>query len=309
MVTPGLRWKQSFYVAVATRGLCCPSGLRPMFISSLPPIPQSRAGLRSALFVTQVLPLPIKPMEWVTPSPVREAITYPLTNGTGEADIYRIPDGKRRAGVLVFLGVNPAPRDDRRAVNLGNGLARSGFVAMFPWSPSLQEKRINPSEPENLVWAFRHLKGLDYVDPHRVGIGGFCVGASIALVAASDPRINEDVDFVSSFGAYYSMWDVVKQVSTESSFYNEQVEPWEPSPDTVEVFTNQLIEGLDDEKERDILARIFIQKDASEIPANAKLSTAGAALYRLLFSLTAKEGEQRLSLGEAHQLKEQLICS
>ena len=270
--------------------------------------PQGATTVKSVLFVTQVMPLVVKPMEWVTSDPIREVVHFPITNGQGEADVYRIPDGKKRAAILVFLGVNPAPRDDERVVDLGNGLARAGFVAMFPWSPTMMEKRISPEEPDNLVWAFKHLQGLDYVDPERGGMGGFCVGASIALVAASDPRISDDVDFVSAFGAYYDVGDLLIQIATNRSFYDGTAEPWEPRSLTEEVFTNQLIEGLDADRgeDRDLLTRIFIQKAPAVDQEIQELSLEGMAVYRLLRSLTARDEEQRLSLAKAEEYLQDL---
>ena len=277
-----------------------------LFLNFLAIAPQGKAAVKSALFVTQVLPIPVKPQEWVTPDPVREVITFPVAGGEREADIYRIPDSKLRPGVLVFLGVNPAPRDDDRVVNLGNGLARAGFVVMFPWSPTMFEKRIDPEEPENLVWAFQYLRNLERVDPERVGMGGFCVGASIALVAASDPRISEDVDFLSAFGAYYDARDLLKQISSKESFYGDTVEPWDPKRDTKEVFTNQLIEGLTDGEEREILANVFVEKHAAADGASAGLSEEGKAVYRLLSSLHATDDQERLTLAETESIMQDL---
>ena len=277
-----------------------------VFFNFLALAPQGKAAVRSALFVTQVLPIPVKPMEWVTPDTVREAVTFPMPNGEGTADIYRIADGKKRAGVLVFLGVNPAPRDDRRVVNLGNGLARAGFVALFPWSPSMMEKRVDPSEPDNLVWAFKYLMGLDYVDPDRVGMGGFCVGASIALVAASDPRISEDVDFVSSFGAYYDVRDLLTQISSRRSFYGETIEPWDPRSLTKEVLTNQLIGDLDHQEEKDLMTRIFVERETVEDAALDGFSTGATAVYRLLSSVNAQEDTHRLTREESERLMQDL---
>ena len=114
-------------------------GMNPLNILSL--VSQGRAVFRAFLFVTQVLPLPMKPQQWMTAAPAREAVTFPLSSGQGEADVYRVPGGKRRAGLLFFMGINPAPRNDHRVVNLGYALARAGFVVMFPWSTSLMGKR------------------------------------------------------------------------------------------------------------------------------------------------------------------------
>ena len=140
--------------------------------------PQLPTGFHTALFVTQVLNIPVKPQAWFTQAPVREEITFPRadndTDNVGQADVYYIPDGKRRAALLVFLGANAAGRDDRDVVNFGNALARAGYVPMFSWSPTMGlQNNVDPAEVENLVWAFRHLRTLDYVDPDRIGMAGF----------------------------------------------------------------------------------------------------------------------------------------
>lgn len=274
-----------------------------VFMNFLAIAPQGRTAVKTALFVVQVLPIPVKPQEWVTASPVREAINFPLPTGVGDADIYRIPDNKKRAGIIVFLGVNPAPRDDDRVVNLGEGLARAGFVVMIPWSPHMiEDERIDASEPDNLVRAFQYLRGLKYVDPTKVGMGGFCVGASLAIVAASDPRISEDVNFVSSFGAYYDMRDLLTQISSKQSFYRETEETWDPRGATERVFTNQLIEGLELSEERELLSRIFVDKSTVGDGELDGLTTGASAVHRLLASLHAQEDGQRLTLEEAQRL-------
>ena len=282
-----------------------------LFLNFLALAPQGRTIVTSALFVTQVLPIPIKPQEWITADPVRETVTFQLASGDVEADIYRVPDDKKRAGVLVFLGVDPAPRDDDRVVNLGNGLARAGFVVMFPWSPTMMGKRIHPSEPDNLVHAFKFLRGLDSVDPERVGMGGFCVGGSISVIAASDPRINDAVQFVSSFGGYYNVYDLLKQIASNRSIYQQTVEPWEPDHLAEEVFANQLIEGLEDGQEKELVSEIFldergslrkdviIEEGSAESQAVGELSKGGNAAYRILASVSARSNQDKLTVKEA----------
>ncbi len=271
-------------------------------------LPQVKGMVRAALFVTQVLPLPFKPQRWFAGEPSREAVSFPLAEGTGSADIYRIPDGRKRAGVMVFLGIIAAPRDDHRVVNLGMALARAGFVAMFPWSPSMMGKRIQPDEPDNLVRAFQHLTGLEYVAEDRSGMGGFCVGAAMVTIAASDPRINEGVNFVSSFGSYYDMGDTIRQICSNRSFYGRAVDPWDPNHLTEEVMTIQLIGGLADASERDTLTRMFIGEDDVHAQEPEGLSGEGRMIYRLLSS-TAGPDEGRLTLEEADLLVRDLPAS
>ncbi len=69
-------------------------------------IPQAWVGVQTGLFVAQILDAPIKPQSWFNSQPLREEINYPRPDGEGVADLYRIPDDRRRAAVLVFLGAN-----------------------------------------------------------------------------------------------------------------------------------------------------------------------------------------------------------
>ena len=78
-----------------------------IFVSFTAP---GRTGFHTALFVTQVLDVGPKPQSWFTGEPQRQEVSYPQATGTGLADIYRIPDGRQRAAVLIFLGANAAGR-------------------------------------------------------------------------------------------------------------------------------------------------------------------------------------------------------
>ena len=254
--------------------------------------PQGRAGLHTVLFVLQILEMPVKPQPWFTKEPVRREVTYPQADSIGVADIYRIPDDKERAAVLLFLGANAAGRDDEDVVNLGNALARAGFVAMFHWSPTMAlQFNIDPSEVENLVWAFQYLRGREFVDRDRVGIGGFCVGASFALVAAADARIRDDVSFINAFGPYYDAQDLLLQVASRSRLYQGEREPWNPDSLTLRVLANELIESLADPGEREVMHRLYVERQ--NVPQSELEGLSGSALRvrRLLDGTTPEEAQ------------------
>ena len=152
---------------------------------------------------------------------MRHEVHYPSSEGTTVADVYRPDDKRRHAAVVLFLGANAAGRDDEDVVNLGNALARAGYVVMFHWSPTMALRaNIEPAETGNLVWAFQYLSEREYVDLDRVGLGGFCVGASFALVAAADPGIRDDVHFVNAFGPYYDARTLLLQAASRSVVYD-----------------------------------------------------------------------------------------
>ncbi len=221
--------------------------------------PQGRAGFHTALFVTQVLDVPVKPQSWFTSEPLRHEAHYPSSDGTAAADVYRPADGGPHAAVALFLGANAAGRDDPDVINLGNALARAGYVTMFHWSPSMALKaNIEPAETGNLVWAFQYLSEREYVDPERVGLGGFCVGASFALVAAADPRIQGRVHFVNAFGPYFDAETLLLQAASRSVVYDGERTPWEPDRLTLRVLANELIETLDAPADIDALTRRYL---------------------------------------------------
>ena len=245
--------------------------------------PQGKAGFHTVMFVSQVLELPVKPQAWFSKETIRHEVHYQSADGATVADVYRPNDDRRHAAVVLFLGANAAGRDDADVVNLGHALAGAGYVVMFHWSPTMALRaNIEPAETGNLVWAYQYLAEREYVDPDRVGLGGFCVGASFALVAAADPRISDQVHFVNAFGPYYDAGELLKQAASRTVVYDGESTPWEPDRLTLKVLANELIETLEDPGDVDILSRKYLNGQeitAEEIDA---LSSDGRVVRTLL---------------------------
>jgi len=238
-------------------------------------------AIHTAAFAAQVLPSPVKFQPWLAREPERRQITFARDDGSvGEADVYVIDDGRRRAAVLVFLGANAAGADDPDVINLGQALARTGFAVMYYWSPTMGEQaQIDVGEISNLVAAFEHLRGEDYVDPERVGLAGFSVGASFALVAAADPRIADDIAFVNAFGGYYDTSDLVVQIASGQAIEGGQTRPWEVDRLTRRVYNNMLIDSIDDPTHQETARAIA---GGGEYNANERVPLSTAAAFALL---------------------------
>ena len=255
------RWVYRLYVAALVGGVAIAAGL-----ALFPPV---ATAVHTAGFVVQVLPTPVTVQRTFAPQPKHLITTYQTADGrTNDADVYVIADGERRAGVLVFLGANAAGATDPDVINLGEALARAGFAVMYHWSTTLGEDAdIAPSEIDTLVAAFQHLRRQDFVDPDRIGLAGFSVGASLALVAAADPRIAHQVAFVNAFGGYYDAGDLLVQIAARRTLDGAAVEAWEVDPLTRRVFINEITENVPDPARRELLRSAAMAGEPLPVPA------------------------------------------
>ncbi len=168
-----------------------------------------RAAVKAALFVPEILSnSPVRPQAWLVGRPAHTSVMIPMATGEAEADLYLPSASGKHPAVVLFLGVVPAGRNDPRVTSLANALARSNIVVLIPWSDvMLTSRRLDPNAVDLLVEAFRFLEGHESVKPERIGLAGFCVGASFATLAAQDERIRDRVAYVNSFGGYFDARD------------------------------------------------------------------------------------------------------
>ena len=256
-----------------------------------------RAAVKAALFVPEILPSsPVRPQAWLVGRPTHTRVMIPLATGEAEADLYLPAASGQHPAVVLFLGVVPAGRDDPRVTDLANALARSNIVVLIPWSDvMLNSRRLDTNAVDLLIEAYRFLQGHKSVKPERIGLAGFCVGASFATLAAQDERIRDSVAYVNSFGGYFDGRDMMVSIVSRTRLYQGVEEPWEPRDDTREVFTVHLIEGLADPLEREALANVFLEGNAGpgvdpNILPNT-LSDTGRTVYRLLSGVSRTEAE------------------
>jgi pimeloyl-ACP methyl ester carboxylesterase len=242
-----------------------------------------RASVSSFFFLPDLMmQMPVRPVTWVTDEPVVEHITLTYGDHQMPADIYRPADGKQHGAVILSPGAPPLEPDDSRLVRLAGDVARAGFVMLVPFSPDLEDELILPREVDALVAAFEYLERQPYVKPDKIGYFGVSIGSSLALLAAADGRINEDVALVIAFGGYYDTFDLLASITTGVISYNGHEESWDPKWHTVKVMSKQVIERLDDEKDKEILTRIFVDQEPEPTDDRSHLSAEGRAAYDLL---------------------------
>ncbi len=242
-----------------------------------------RAAVTSVFFLPDMMsPLPIRPVTWFTADPVVDHVTLEYGDREMPADVYRPAGGDAHGALILSPGAPPLEPDDSRLIRLGGDIARAGLVMIVPFSPDLDEEIILPQEVDALVAAFQYLESQPYVKPDKIGYLGVSVGSPLAMLAAADSRINEDVAFVIAFGGYYDTFDLLASITTGVISYDGHEESWDPKWHTVKVMSKQVIERLDSDQDKELLTRILIDREEGATKDLWRLSSEGRAAYDLL---------------------------
>lgn len=263
------------------------AGLLVILVLILVILPAGRVALGALLLLPEFFPgVPVRPLEWITPAPRRSAIQLTYDGRQAVADLYDPGTPGPHGAVVIFLGVAPAGLDDPRVVRLGEGLARMGVVTLVPQSQDLVNSRVDPTEIDEVVAGFNALATRPDVDANRVGLGGFCIGASLSLDAAEDPRISQRVAFVNSFTGYFDLESYMVSILSHSvepvpPAPSRAREPWEPSAQATTVLDENLT-SLDPIAAEATLLRAAALDPKAQRPNVSSLSPTGRTIWDLI---------------------------
>lgn len=246
----------------------------------------ARAAMTTAMILPEIFwDMPVRPLSILGHDIVRDRDIFVPGANPAFIDIYRPADDKPRGALVVPLGaVMPNTRSDPRVVRMAQAVARSGTVIMIIETPNLNQGVVVPEDIETLIQAFLYLRQQPYVDSTRVGFMAFSVGASLALIAAQDPRLNQDVAFVASFGGYYNLLDLIAAVTTKTIIDNGRLEAWQPRLKALNVIRRSVIATVEDPVSRDLLHRAVFNSDETARAVLERYDPAVYPLYRLLNS-------------------------
>ncbi len=234
--------------------------------------PQGRTAFHVIGLMPELVPfIPLKVQKYFTNNPIHEEISYIHNSKKVEADLYYLDKKKKRKGVVISLGINPAGRNDPRVVNLANGFARIGFVVLIPWSKNLSANEIKSEDIENIVGGIKYLESFPNIDKKNFGMAGFCVGASLVNIAAGKKDIEDQIAFINLFGPYYNLGDLLIQIRSQSAFYLNSNRTWHSNELAKSVLNKQLFNLIESQKERNEIEILMKKNKVSEIEL-AKLS-------------------------------------
>ena len=196
--------------------------------------------VRTLLLLTQELPQsPVRPLEVLTAPAAESRLLLDGPEGPVVADLFRpvrrLPLGaeRPRGAVVLALGVALAEADRGALRHFAATLARLGYVVLWPRSAPLEAQAPAPESPQTFVAAVEHLRRMEGVDPERVSLLGFSVGASVALVSAADPAVAADVRTLVFFGGYYDLPEYLVSVAARQTVLEGEPVSWEPEPEAV----------------------------------------------------------------------------
>lgn len=231
---------------------------------------------------------------WRRRAPEVRALTIVSGDRQMAADLYVVPDGRPRAGLLVTHGVLETGKDDPRLVALATELAACGFAVLVPELDGLKSLRLDMDESGDIAAAFRFMLSREEVDETRAGLFGISFAAGPTLKAAADPSIGDRVKFAVSFGGYYDTVNIIRYLTTGRDEYRGH---WHVEPPEIYaryVFVKNVLVHVTAEEDRGVLSELLdtMEREAAagakrwegEAPVISpdRLTETGRAVYELI---------------------------
>ena len=266
-------------------------------------IEPARVAVQTLVLLPNLLDAGPKPLNLFSAAPSRVSLHYREAASGDLADLW-LPAGAsaddRVGGMLLVFGVNNLGRQHPAVERVADALARTGVAVVVPDSATLLEGRLEVGEIDGVVRAFELLVERPEVDPDRVGIVGFSVGGSLALIAARDERIAGRVRYVNAFGAYGDARTYLASMAAHAYELDGEEVEWLPTPLARQVFAGFVFESVQDSDDRRRLTDAFeetIVEGRRPEPDRAlerELGLGGRAVYRLLTAGSLAEARQAI---------------
>ena len=254
-------------------------------------IEPARVAVQTLVLLPNLLDAGPKPLNLLSATPTRVSLHYRETESGDLADLWLPADASadRRVGaMLLVFGVNNLGREHPAVQRVADALARTGVAVLVPDSATLLEGRLEVGEIDDVVRAFDLLAERPEVDPERVGIVGFSVGGSLALIAAADERIVQRIRYVNAFGAYGDARSYLASMAAHAYELDGEEVEWLPSPLARQVFAGFVFESIPDADDRALLTEAYEtaivegERPEPDLELEERLGPAGLAVYRLI---------------------------
>lgn len=200
------------------------------------------------------------------PRPLAPEVTRRSTTVGGvEVDRYEPVGGSHRAAqrpaIVLVPGATPQGREDRRVIAIATAIARAQRSVVVP-ELAVYGEDLLVGDLDRIVAVTAGLADTN----DGVVLAGLSFGGSLALIAADDPAVRDQVRLVATFGAYADLAGVVQAAITGVSLVDGQRIPWEADPRAQEVVRGQLLELVDERARSALEAALDRELDPDALP-------------------------------------------
>lgn len=240
------------------------------------------------LLLANVPGAPAGPLSRLLGQPTVRSWRFTGAEGQVVADVYVPRGGGVHPTILIVNGALSAGRAYPPLARFGTALAQSGYTAVIPDYPDLLQEVLSPASLTDIEFTLQHLNGVPGVDGHRLEVVGFCVGATLGLLAAENPHI-PSLRAVVALSGYVSSLDMLQVITTGTYTFHGTIVPYPADPWVVTAVARSLVMGLADTNDRAVFAPFlvdpppnhYVAPDWGKVPA-ARLSAGGRTLLELL---------------------------
>jgi pimeloyl-ACP methyl ester carboxylesterase len=205
-------------------------------------VPPGRAAVRGVALLASVLGASGATSTTDRPDVLHTSSTLQVSNGTEYLDLFQ-PRGApplipgARPGVILIPGVGDG-RGVAQLVNLEDSFAEVGVDVLTISPPGLLNYILTPNDKDDIVQAFQMLAHTAGVNAGAIGIIGISGGGSIGSLAAADPRIRDQVAYLTLFGSYFDAAQLVREIGQRGQQIDGQLQPWMPLELPLQVLAN-----------------------------------------------------------------------
>jgi pimeloyl-ACP methyl ester carboxylesterase len=211
------------------------------------------AQARAVVVISSVLDTPV-----ITPA-IRATSGDPRLSDArvaGNPSLVAKPAGKGPwPAIFVVNGTVPEGRKLPAVRHLAEGFARAGYIAILPDLPGLTEDRITPRTVDAATQAALEISGRPDAEDGEVAIVGVSTGATLALLAAEDPKLDGRVSLVAGVAPFSNMKTVLS-VATTAHYRRPdgKLVPYEAAPFLSYVVARSLVAALPPGRDRQTLS-------------------------------------------------------
>lgn len=240
------------------------------------------------LLLADIPGAPAGPISHLLGPPAVRGWSFAGAEGAVEADVYTPRGGGAHPTILIINGALSAGRKYAPLAQFGAALAQSGYTAVIPDYPDLLKEVLSPASLQDAEYTVQHLGDIPGADGRRLEVVGFCVGATLGLLAAEDPQM-PPMRAVVALSGYVSSLDMIQVITTGTYTYHGALVHYAPDPWVVVAVARSLVMGLPDAGDRAVFAPFlvdpppdhYVAPDWTKVPGN-RLTAGGRALLALL---------------------------